>query len=156
MVSRRNRERLTQAQIVKLINVKLLLGRIGLVYSQHNRLAAFAQNPGNVGVLLHNAAARIAHKQNNICLFNGNFRLLADGNSNRVAVHNLNTAGINHHKLVVQPVALGVKAVARYARGVFNNGNAAVCKNIKQCRFADIRPANNGNYRFTHSTNLTL
>ena len=151
MVRRGNSNRITDTQIIEFKGIHLLLRRICLVNSQNNRLLGLTQQTGNVSILGSNACACIADEQNNVRLLNRNLCLLTDRNSNSISIHDFDTAGINHHKLVVQPFCGSIQTIACNARCILNNGNPAVGKNIKKSRFAHVRTSNYSNYRFSHN-----
>ena len=151
MVRSRNSNRVTNAQIIELIGIHLLLRRIRLVNSQNNRLLRLAQQTRNISILSSNACTRIANEQNNVCLFNRNLCLLTDRNSDSISIHDFDTTGINHHKLVIQPFSRSIQTVAGNTRRVLNNRNPAIGKNIEQSRFTNIRTSNYSNNRFSHN-----
>ena len=131
MVGSRNRNRVTNAQIIEFEDIHLLLRRIGLVHSQHNRLFGLAQQACYICILGSNTAASIADEQDYISLFNSNLSLLANRNGNGISVHDFDTTGIHHHKFMVQPFSCSIKTVTSDTGGVLNNRNPAVGKYIE-------------------------
>ena len=131
MVCCRYRDGLANTKIIELVNVHLLFRRIRLIDCKDDRFFRFTQNSSNICVLSTDAGTCIANEKNNICFTNSNLRLLTNGHSNCVRIHNFDTTGINHHKFVVKPFSSCIKSIAGNTGGVFNDRDSAISKNIK-------------------------
>ena len=74
---RRNRNRIADSQIVKLIYViSKFCHAVHFIYSQHNRFSGFAEHICHLGIRIYQSLTHIYDKHDHICGGNGDLRLL--------------------------------------------------------------------------------
>ena len=144
-VNGRNRERVTESEIVELIHIHRHLAQgVALVDGENDGLAGFLEHIRDGIIIRRHARTHVAHEDDNIRMGDGNLRLLAHEREHLVVLLGLDTAGINDHELVSAPLALGIDAVAGHAGGILHDGDTRTDELVEKCGLADIRSAHNG------------
>ena len=96
-------------------------------------------------VLRLDADLAVDDVQDDIGFANGQFRLIAHtGKDVIIGINKFNAARIDHGKFPTEPFGIKVNSVAGNAGNVFNDGNPFLDNGVKQRRFADIRPTDDG------------
>ena len=142
-VCRRDRPRITDSQIIKLIDIRhVFLEAVYFVDHQNHRLVGTAQHIRYLGICIHQSLLDIYHKQNHVRCVDGDLCLLPHLGQDDVPGIRLDTAGINQGKIFIQPRNVRINTVSRNARCILYDGDHLSRQCVKQCRFSDIGSAN--------------
>ena len=96
LIHRRDREWITNSQIIKFIYIRQeLLMVVNFIYCQYHRLMGTAQHICYLGIRIHQALLHIYHEQNHICGINGDLSLFSHLGQNDVITVRFDTTGIN-------------------------------------------------------------
>ena len=95
---------------------------VAFVDAQHERLAAFFQHGGDIGIIRRNARREVNDQHDHVSLVNGGLCLTAHTGENAVADPRLNAAGVGQTKRAPAPFAVGEDAVSGHAGRVLYNG----------------------------------
>ena len=142
-VCRRDRPRITDSQIIKLIDIRhVFLEAVYFVDYQNHRLVGTAQHIRYLGICIHQSLLDIYHKQNHVRRVDGDLCLLPHLGQNDVPGIRLDTAGINQGKIFIQPRNVRINTVSCNARCILYDGDHLSRQCVEQCRFSDIGSAN--------------
>ena len=149
----RNTDGVPQSQGIELIHIHFLVIAVHLVHRQHHRLSRLPEKAGNGFIVACHTAPGIHHKQDDVRFFHGQLRLLPDAAGNLVLfIPELNAPRINQGEFLVQPLHITVNSISSHTGDVLHNRYAPLGQPVNQRRFAHVRPAYNGNERFTHKS----
>ena len=147
-----DRNRITDAQVVKFIDTGLILYKvINLVDHQDHALMTSSEHVRHFGVGIHEALLQICQKEDHIRRIDCNLRLLPHLGKNHIVGVRFDSAGINQGKLSVKPFHIRIDPVPGHARRVLNDGDPGTGQGIKQRRFSYIRSAYDRDNRFAHT-----
>ena len=100
---------------------------------------------GNFFVLRLDPDFSVDDVQDDVGFANGQFRLIAHtGEDVVIGINEFNAPRIDHGKFPTEPFGIKINSVARNAGNIFNDGNSFLDNRVKQRRFADIRPTDDG------------
>ena len=121
--SGRNRNRIADAEIIKLVYIVAeLLKAVHLIDSQNDRLFGLAQHVCNLGIRVHQALAHIHDEDDDVRSRDGDLRLFSHLGQDDVAAVRLDSARINQGKILVQPRTVGIDSVSCDTGSILNNG----------------------------------
>jgi len=121
---------------------------------------ALAQHVRHFAIGLGNPTKRVHHQHDHIRFLNSHFHLGADFINKRRRANRkgclialfagVNTARINHEKIISRPVTFRHQAIARGARHVINDGEALLYQAIEKGTFTHVWSSDEHNDRFIH------
>ena len=123
---------------------------IAFVDTGNDWLATLLEHCGNVSVICCKTCSYVTHKYDNVCSINRNLCLKTHLLQNYIVCLWLNTARINYYELFGTPLCFTVNSVTGNTWCILNYGTTLAYQFIKKCAFADVRSADNSNYRFCH------
>ena len=88
------------------------------------------ENPGHVFIRIRNPFFSRHHKNDDIRLLHGNFRLVLDL-GHKGGIHIIDTTRINDGKLAVKPVGRRINPVAGHAFDIFDNRDTLSSNPVK-------------------------
>ena len=138
----------TQAQIVKLVNIHGLLWAVNLVHPQDNGLLGMAQELCHFLIGVGQATASVHQKEYDVGFLHGQLCLLAHGLQDMVALIKLNAPGVNHGELMVQPLGIHIDAVTGDAGHIVHDGDALLANLVEQGGLAYIGAPHYSHYGF--------
>ena len=119
---RRDRKRIADAEIVELIHIRHeLLKAVHFVDHKHDRLAGASEHICHLGIRILQSLSDIREENNHVRRRNGNLRLLSHLRENDISAVRLNTAGIDHRKMIIQPVDVRIDTVSCHSRRILYN-----------------------------------
>ncbi len=119
----------------------------GLVGDHHHRLVELAQDGGEDAVERGHAFAGIDDEEGDVAFVDRLFGLLAHARFQRLVGQVFEAGGVDQFQVDVAEAASGVAAVTRHTGTVVDNGELFSGQAVEQGRFADIGPADNGNFQ---------
>src|SRR5574343_187330 len=140
--------RLTQTQFMEIRRNNAAIHTFDLVHRHHDRTIDPAQQLGNIFVEWRYAFAAIDHEDNTIRFMDGLFGLTRHFLSDPFARFRLEATGINCQKAFAANLAMTVMAVTGKTRHIGNDRITRPCQAIKECRFANVGTAHQGDCRF--------
>ncbi len=140
-------QRFAEAQNAGLLGSGRGLVAFGLVGDHHHRLVALAQDGGEDAVKRRHAFAGVDDEKGDVAFIDGFFGLLAHARFQRLVGQVLKAGGIDQFEVDVADAAGGVAAVTRDAGPVVDDGELLSGQAVEQGRFADIGPADYGNFQ---------
>ena len=146
----RERRGLTDAERIELPDaVVLAIGVVELVHQQKDRLVAALEHAGDRLVLLGDAGAAVDHKQDDGGFLSGGERLVADGRGEDVvALERLDTARVDDGELAAVPIGRVIRAVARNAAGLMDDGVRGLGQAVNERGLAHVGASDDGDDRF--------
>ena len=146
----RERRGLTDAERIELPDaVVLAIGVVELVHQQKDRLVAALEHASDRLVLLGDAGAAIDHKQDDGGFLGGGERLVADGRGKDViALERLDTARVDDGELAAVPIGRVIRAVARDAAGLVDDGVRGLGQAVNERGLAHVGASDDGDDRF--------
>ena len=149
-VQGRERRGLADAEGIELPDaVVFAIGVVELVHQQKDRLVAALEHAGDRLVLLGDAGAAIDHKQNDGCFLGGSKGLVADGRGKDVvALERLDAARVDDGELTAVPVGRVIRAVARDAAGLVDDGVRGLGQAVNERGLAHVGASDDGDDRF--------
>ena len=143
-----NGTRVAQAQAVELPQgLVFLIGVIELVHRKQHRFAALAQHAGHFDVVGRSARAAVDEENHDVGLVRAGKRLLANGFLERVLVAHLDAAGIDEREVHAIPIGLMIRAVARDAAHLVNDGLVLAGNAVDKRGLAHVGATHNSNDR---------
>ena len=152
----RERRWLADAEGIELPDaVVLAIGVVELVYQQKDRLVGALEHAGDRLVLFGDAGAAVDHKQDDGGLLGGGERLVADGRGEDViALERFDAARVDDGELAAVPIGRVVRAVARDAAGLVDDGVRGLGQAVNERGLAHVGASDDGDDRFhLHSFN---
>ena len=129
--------------------VVFAIGVVELVHQQKDRLVAALEHAGDRLVLLGDAGAAIDHKQDDCGFLGGGERLVADGRGKDVvALERLDTARVDDGELATVPIGRVIRAVARDAAGLVDDGVRGLGQAVNERGLAHVGASDDGDDRF--------
>ena len=107
---------------MKVVRQTLLLGRVDLVDSQKQGLAAAKEQPCQLHIRRSELAAAIDEQDDGICFFQRHLCLAEDFRRNQLFLLRNDAAGIDRTQLPPPPLSVSVKPVAGDAGLIAHNG----------------------------------
>ena len=149
-VQGRKRRGLADAERIELPDVVVLaVGVVELVHQQKDRLVGALEHAGDRLVLLGDAGAAINDKQDDGGFLGGGERLVADGRGKDVvALERLDTARVDDGELAAVPVGRVIRAVARDAAGLMDDGVRGLGQAVNERGLAHVGASDDGDDRF--------
>ena len=149
-VQRRERRGLADTERIELPDaVVFAIGVVELVHQQKDRLVAALEHAGDRLVLLGDAGAAVDHKQDDGGFLGGGERLVADGRGKDVvALERLDTARVYDGELAAVPVGRVIRAVARDAAGLMDDGVRGLGQAVNERGLAHVGASDDGDDRF--------
>ena len=146
----RERRGLTDAERIELPDaVVLAIGVVELVHQQKDRLVAALEHAGDRLVLLGDSGAAVDHKQDDGGFLGGGERLVADGRGKDVvALERLDTARVDDGELAAVPIGRVIRAVARDAAGLVDDGVRGLGQAVNERGLAHVGASDDGDDRF--------
>jgi len=146
-MDRRNRNRLTQSQVIEFIEFRRRISdTITFINAQNNRLAALLQHCSDFLIGCGNTGLHINHQNGHFCAFDCKLCLTAHLRKDNIIRVWFDTAGINQHNFMVAPFTGRIDSVTGNARSIFHDGKTLTDQLIKQGGFADIWATHHSNY----------
>ena len=152
----RERRGLADAERIELPDaVVLAIGVVELVHQQKDRLVAALEHAGDRLVLLGNAGAAVDHKQDDGGFLGGGEGLVANGRGEDViALERFDAARVDDGELAAVPIGRVVRAVARDAAGLMDDGVRGLGQAVNERGLAHVGASDDGDDRFhLHSFN---
>ena len=147
----RNRNRISQTKVVKLINIRIQRARgVHFINSQHNRLPTAQQHIGHFLVRSGQTGFNITQKNNDRCVIDCDLRLFAHKIQNLAVGVRLNAARVHQRKTPAIPIRFTVDAVPGNSRRVLYNRKPLTDQFIEQQGLAHIGTPYDGNDGFCH------
>ena len=149
-VQGRERRGLTDAERIKLPDVVVLaIGVVELVHQQKDRLVGALEHAGDRLVLLGDAGAAVDHKQDDGGFLGGGEGLVADGRGKDViALERLDAARVDDGELAAVPIGRVIRAVARDAAGLVDDGVRGLGQAVDERGLAHVGASDDGDDRF--------
>ena len=149
-VQGRERRGLADAERIELPDVVILaIGVVELVHQQKDRLVAALEHAGDRLVLLGDAGAAVDHKQDDGGFLGGGERLVADGRGKDViALERLDAARVDDGELAAVPIGRVIRAVARDAAGLVDDGVRGLGQAVDERGLAHVGASDDGDDRF--------
>ena len=146
----RERRGLADAERIELPDaVVFAIGVVELVHQQKDRLVAALEHAGDRLVLLGDAGAAVDHKQDDGGFLGGGERLVADGRGKHVvALERLDTARVDDGELTTVPIGRVIRAVARDAAGLVDDGVRGLGQAVNERGLAHVGASDDGDDRF--------
>ena len=146
----RKRRGLADAERIELPDVVILaIGIVELVHQQKDRLVAALEHASDRLVLLGDAGAAVDHKQDDGGFFGGGKCLVADGRGKDViALERLDTARVDDGELAAVPIGRVIRAVARDAAGLVDDGVRGLGQAVDERGLAHVGASDDGDDRF--------
>ena len=146
----RERRGLADAERIELPDVVVLaIGVVELVHQQKDRLVAALEHAGNRLVLLGDTGAAVDHKQDDGGFLGGGEGLVADGRcKDIVALERLDTARVDDGELAAVPIGRVIRAVARDAAGLVDDGVRGLGQAVNERGLAHVGASDDGDDRF--------
>lgn len=146
----RERRGLTDAERIELPDaVVLAIGVVELVHQQKDRLVAALEHASDRLVLLGDAGAAVDHKQDDGGFLGGGEGLVADGRGKDViALERLDTARVDDGELAAVPIGRVIRAVARDAAGLVDDGVRGLGQAVNERGLAHVGASDDGDDRF--------
>ena len=155
-VQGRERRGLADTERIELPDaVVLAIGVVELVHQQKDRLVAALEHASDRLVLLGDAGAAVDHKQDDGGFLGGGEGLVANGRSEDViALERLDAARVDDGELAAVPIGRVVRAVARHAAGLMDDGVRGLGQAVNERGLAHVGASDDGDDRFhLHSFN---
>ncbi len=140
-VQSRERPRLAEPERVEDGRVGVAARIVDLVREHDHRPLGVAEDDGELLVARRDAGAGIDDEQHQVGLVDRGLRLLGDLGAEHAALDLVDTAGVDEAEPGAGPLAEHLLAVARHARGLVDDGGAALREPVDQGRLADVREA---------------
>ena len=150
-VRRRNRHGIAKAEVVELVDVRLLLGRINLVHGQEHGFLRRAQHLADFLIGKRQARTAVDEKEDDVRLLHGDLRLLAHRAQDDIARIEFDASRIDHREFLAEPFGIKVDAVARDARQIIDDGHALPTQFIEERGLAHVRASHDRYDRLAHS-----
>ena len=149
-VQGRKRRGLTDAKRIELPDaVVLAIGVVELVHQQKDRLVAALEHASDRLVLLGDAGAAVDHKQDDGGFLGGGEGLVADGRGKDiVTLERLDAARVDDGELAAVPIGRVVRAVARDAAGLVDDGVRGLGQAVNERGLAHVGASDDGDDRF--------
>ena len=149
-VQGRERRGLTDAERIELPDVVVLaIGVVELVHQQKDRLVGALEHAGDRLVLLGDAGAAVDHKQDDGGFLGGGEGLVADGRGKDViALERLDAARVDDGELAAVPIGRVIRAVARDAAGLVDDGVRGLGQAVDERGLAHVGASDDGDDRF--------
>src|SRR5581483_4543449 len=96
------------------------------------------------------ADGRVHHQQHDVGLAHRGLRLAADLRVEGVTLAGKPAACVDHDEGAAPPLGFDLLAIACDARLLLDDRDATADDAVEQCRLADVRPADNRDYRPAH------
>ena len=146
----RERRGLADAERIELPDaVVFAIGVVELVHQQKDRLVAALEHACDRLVLLGDAGAAIDHKQDDGGFLGGGKGLVADGRGKDViALERLDAARVDDGELAAVPIGRVVRAVARDATGLVDDGVRGLGQAVNERGLAHVGASDDGDDRF--------
>ena len=143
-----NGARVAQAQAVELPQgLVFLIGVVELIHRKQHGFAALAQHAGHFDVVGRSARAAVDEENHDVGLVRAGKRLLANGFLERVLVAHLDAAGIDEREVHAIPIGLMIRAVARDAAHLVNDGLVLAGNAVDKRGLAHVGATHNSNDR---------
>ena len=143
-----HREDFVEAELGKFHRLDLDAMGVHLVHCDKDRFAAVTEARGGFTVEWHDAFLDVHHEDDDIGGFNRDLDLFEGGANDDVvglfAPEQTDAAGIHEGEGLATPFCLGGNAIAGDARLIVNNSDAPSNDAVKERRFPDVRPTDNG------------
>ena len=152
----RKRRGLADAERIELPDAVVFAVRVvELVHQQKDRLVAALEHASDRLVLLGDAGAAVDHKQDDGGFLGGGECLVADGRGKDVvALERLDTARVDDGELAAVPIGRVIRAVARDAAGLVDDGVRGLGQAVNERGLAHVGASDDGDDRFhLHSFN---
>ena len=150
----RDGNRVTEPKRIEIVNQCFTLKAIDLVDRQNHRFFRPPQKPRDLLIRSCQSCPPIDEKEDDICLLHCQLCLRTHRTQDMVALIELDAAGVNDRKLMVQPLRIQIDAVTRHARHIVDNGDTLLADLIEQCRLPDIGASDHGHNGFAHDDSL--
>ena len=151
-VQRGDRHRIAQPEIIELVQLRRRSAElIDFVDAEDDRTSRALEHRGDLRIRGGHAGQQICDKNNDVCVFNGDFRLQTHELQNFAVGTRLNAAGIDNLEGTAPPFTVAVEPVACDARRILDDGAAGSGQFIEQHRLSDVRTADDGNDGLLHS-----
>ena len=149
-VKGRKRRGLTDAERIELPDVVILaIGVVELVHQQKDRLVAALEHASDRLVLLGDAGAAVDHKQDDGGFLGGGEGLVANGRGEDViALERLDAARVDDSELAAVPIGRVIRAVARDAAGLVDDGVRGLGQAVNERGLAHVGASDDGDDRF--------
>ena len=149
-VQGRKRRGLADAERIELPDAVILaIGVVELVHQQKDRLVGALEHAGDRLVLLGDAGAAVDHKQDDGGFLGGGERLVADGRGKDVvALERLDAARVDDGELPAVPIGGVIRAVARDAAGLVDDGVRGLGQAVNERGLAHVGASDDGDDRF--------
>ena len=146
----RQRRGLTDAERIELPDVIVLaIGVVELVHQQKDRLVGALEHAGDRLVLLGDAGAAVDHKQDDGSFLGCGKGLVADGcGKDVIALERLDTARVDDGELAAVPIGRVIRAVARDAAGLVDDGVRGLGQAVNERGLAHVGASDDGDDRF--------
>ncbi len=139
-----DRNRLAKAQFESLIGPRLASPALGLVGADDHRLVPATQKLDEHLVQRSQPVARIHHEQGHVAFVQGQFGLGAHPRLQALVRDVLEPGGVDQGQIEIAQAARRIAPVAGYAGPVIDDRQLLAGQPVEQRRFADVRPADNG------------
>ena len=150
-VRSRNRHGIAKAEVVELVDVRLLLWRIDLVHGQEHGRLRRAQHLADFLIGKRQTCATVNEKEDDVRLLHGDLRLLAHRAQDDIARIEFDASRIDHREFLAEPFGIKVDAVARDARQIIDDGHALPAQFIEERGLAYVRASHDRYDRLAHS-----
>ena len=149
-VQGRERRGLADTERIELPDaVVLAIGVVELVHQQKDRLVAALEHAGDRLVLLGDAGAAVDHKQDDGGFLGGGEGLVANGRGEDViALERFDAARVDDGELAAVPIGRVVRAVARDAAGLVDDGVRGLGQAVNERGLAHVGASDDGDDRF--------
>ncbi len=140
-----DRKHLFDPEPMKFVNDVRLLFRISLVHREKQRAPSLSQQAHEFEIRRGQFGTAVDYHDDGSSLIEGDSRLAKNLRWDEIFFFGKNSAGIDDTNAAAAPFRITVKAIARNARFVANNGAARAHDAIEERGLAYIRPAHDGN-----------
>ena len=119
---------------------------LGFVGEQDDRLVGAAHELRKMPIGRRQAGARVDHEQDRVAIDQRRFGLRAHAPGERLAIALFEPGGVDDRECEIAEPRVALAPVARHAGRVVDQRELAADQPVEQRRFADIGPADNGDF----------
>ena len=131
----------------KLMRCPFPVDVVRLVRDQQDRLAALANQPGNLGIARIRARRRIDHEEDEVRVGDRHLRLVLDGDIDHTALRGLHAAGVDDPKAHSIPIRDRDQAVAGCSGSILHHRPTLAHNAVEEGALPDVRSTDQGHER---------
>ena len=151
LVHRRYTERITEPQIIELVNIVTeLLEAVDLIHTENDRLSGLPEHIRHLVVRIDETGTNIHDENDDICRIDRQLCLCTHLRQDDILGIRLDTTRIDQRKLVIQPLRIRIDTVTGHARRILHDGDLLPCNQVEQRRLTYVWTAYHRHHHFSH------